>query len=90
MILKSEALSPAQKSAIEQILGRQIVEAETISLRVFTSQPPDLQRQHAAIERLRAILDGAGRPRSGVTDEELESALLEAIRSERPSYTPVE
>ena len=38
MILKAETLSPAQKSVIEQILGRQILDAEAISLRAF--QPP--------------------------------------------------
>jgi len=40
MILRAEALSPAQKSVIEQILGRQILEAEAISLRAFEPKHP--------------------------------------------------
>lgn len=85
MLLSSEALSPAQKSAIEQILGRQILEAEAISLRAFAPPAVALPEQQAAAERLRAFLEG-DRPRAGVSDEECEAALLEALRSERPAY----
>jgi hypothetical protein len=88
MILKAEALSPAQKFVIEQILGREILEAEAISLRAF-APPLESSERHAAAENLRRFLDETGRPRAGVSDEECESALLEAIRSERPHYKPV-
>ena len=86
MILSAEALSPAQKSVIEQILGRQIREAEAISLRAFAPPPVDLPEQKAAAEKLRAFLQAHDRPRAGVSDEECEAALLEALRSERPAY----
>jgi hypothetical protein len=89
MILRAEALSPAQKSVIEQILGRQILESEAISLRAFEPKAPPAPERQAATEKLRRFLDETDRPCAGVSDVELEAALLEAIQSERPHYTPV-
>lgn len=86
MILNAEALSPMQKSVIEQILGRQILEAEAISLRAFAPPPVALPERQAAAEKLRSFLGETDRPRVGVSDEECEAALLEALRSERPSF----
>jgi hypothetical protein len=86
MILKAEALSPAQKSVIEEILGRQILEAEAVSLRAFEPPTLDLPERQAAAEKLRRFLEETERLCAGVSDEECETALLEAIRSERPSY----
>lgn len=86
MILSAEALSPEQKSVIEQILGRQIAEAEAISLRAFAPPAKPSAEGQAATEQLRAFLESSDRPRAGVSEEEVEGALLEAIRSERPSY----
>ena len=88
MIVSAEALSPAQRSAIEQILGRQIREAEAISLRAFAPPPVSTPERQAAAEKLRRFLEG-DRPRAGVSDEECEAALLEALRSERPAYTQI-
>ena len=87
MILSADALSPAQKSVIEQILGRQILDAEAISLRAFAPPPAATPERQAAVEKLRNFLTGADRPRAGVSEEECEAALLEALRSERPAYT---
>ena len=87
MILRVEALSPEQRSVIEQILGRQVLEAEAISLRAFAPPAAGAERQ-AATEKLRRFLEGTDRPRVGVSDDELEAAILEAFRSERPHYTP--
>jgi len=87
MILKAEALSPEQKSVIEQILGRQILEAEAISLRAFAAPELNHSTREAAVEKLRRFLKESCRPT--VSDDERESAFLEAIRSERPDYTPM-
>lgn len=86
MILSAEALSPAQKSVIEQILGRQILEAEAISLRAFARPLAALPERQAAAEKLRMFLEKSDPPRVGVSDEEYEAALIEALRSERPAY----
>lgn len=87
MILNAEALSPEQKSVIEQILGRQIMQAEAISLRAFAPLAKVSAESKAAVEHLRAFLESSDRPRAGVSDEESDAALLEAIRSERPNFT---
>jgi hypothetical protein len=87
MIVRAEALSPAQKSTLEQILGRQIQEAEAISVRAFAPPPVSIPERQAAAEKLRKFLEGSGHSRAGVSDEECEAALLEALRSERPAYT---
>jgi len=86
MILSAEALSPAQKSVIEQILGRQILEAEAISLRAFAPPPVALPERQAAAEKLRTFLEKRDHPRVHISDEECEAALLEAMQSERPNY----
>ena len=86
MILNAEELSPTQKSVIEQILGRQIQGAEAISLRAYVPPPVALPERQAAAEKLRMFLEG-DRPRAGVSDEECEAAILEALRTERPAYT---
>jgi hypothetical protein len=86
MILKAEALSPAQKSVIEEILGRKILEAEAVSLRAFEPPTLDLPERQSAVEKLRRFLEETDRPRTGVSDEECEATLLEAICSERPHY----
>jgi len=85
MILSADALSPAQKSVIEGILGRPILEAEAISLRAFAPPPVSMPERQAAADKLRMFLEG-DRPRAGVSDEECEAALAEALRSERPAY----
>jgi hypothetical protein len=88
MILRAEALSPEQKSVIEEILGRQIQKAEAISLRAFEPPVAGAERQ-AAAGNLRRFLEETDRSRNGASDEEFEAALLEAFRSERPHYTPM-
>jgi len=88
MILSADALSPAQKSVIEGILGRPILDAEAISVRAFAPPPVSMPERQAAAEKLRRFLQG-DRPRAGVSDEECEAALLESLRWERPGYTQI-
>ena len=89
MIIEAAELSPSQKAVIEELLGRQLLDREAISLRPFDAAETT-PGQSAAAEHLRAFLE---RPRPGrradVPDAELDEALLEALRSERPHYTPV-
>lgn len=85
MILSADALSPAQKSVIEGILGRPILEAEAISLRAFAPPPISIPKRQSAAEKLRRFLE-VDRPHSGASDEEREAAILESLRSERPAY----
>lgn len=87
MIIETAELSPQQKAAIEELLGRSLSERESISLHAFPGTKS--AEQQAAAERLAQFLAARERPRPGVSDEELEASMLEALRSERPHYTPM-
>lgn len=87
MILQADSLSPTQKTAIEELLGRQILDRDAISVHTV-SVPSEAERQ-AATEKLRKFLLDTGRPRPNCSKEELEDALTEAMRSVRQSYRPM-
>jgi len=87
MIIETAELAPHQKAAIEELLGQPLFEKDAISLRAFPAAKSAEQR--AAAESLCKFLAARNRPRPGVSDEELEAAILEALRSERPHYTPM-
>jgi hypothetical protein len=89
MIVKAEELSAEQKSVIEQILGREVLEVESISVRAFDPQVQTESERKAATEKLIEFLEKPGRPKPAVSDEEFEAAFLEAMRSVRPHFTPV-
>jgi len=88
MIHKAKDLSPEQKLAIESLLGRQVLDDETISVRAI--EPPALsdQQKHELADQLRkyyAEVDARRQPGSPGKAEEI---LTEAIRSSRPGYRP--
>ena len=87
MIIETAELSQNQKAAIEELLGRTLSEREAISLRALPQEKS--AEQKAAAENLVKFLAARERPQPGVSDEELEAAILEALRSERPHFTPV-
>jgi len=93
MILRAESLSPAQKAVIEQILGRQVLEAEAISLHAFEPQALSAHKRMAIVEALHQCLDSgrtdsAERDSQAASEECSEDILTEAMRSVRPSYRP--
>jgi hypothetical protein len=88
MILQSAELSPSQKTAIEEILGRQLLERETVVLKAFPT--PSREDRQAAAAGFRSFMEKMAESRPIVSDEEMEAAMLEAIRSERPNYRPVQ
>jgi hypothetical protein len=85
MIVEAAELSPNQKAAIEELLGQPLFERDAISLRALPAAKS--VEQKAAAENLSKFLAARERRRPGVSDEELEAAILEALRSERPHYT---
>jgi hypothetical protein len=87
VIIETTELAPHQKAAIEELLGRPLLEKDAISLRALPAEKS--AEQKAAAENLCKFLAARERPRPGVSDEELEAAILEALRSERPHYTPM-
>lgn len=87
MIMQSTELSPSQKAAIEELIGRTLLEDESISLDAFVSREVSDPARQAAIRRLREFLE---RPRRAAgTDAEIDAAITEAMRTGRPGYTPV-
>jgi hypothetical protein len=87
MILQSADLSPNQKAAIEEILGRQLLDREAVS--VHTVSFPSAADRQAATENLREFLLDTKRQIPNCSEEELEDAITEAMRSVRPSYQPI-
>jgi hypothetical protein len=87
MIIESAELSPNQKAAIDELLGKPLLEKDAISLSALPGEKSPEQK--AAGENLARFLAARRSPRPGVSDEELEAAILEAIRSERPHFRPM-
>ena len=86
MVRNAKDLSPDQKTVIEGLLGRRVLEDEAISVRVI--EPPALSdewRQELA-EKLRKYFAEVDARRKPGTPEEAEEILTEAIRSTRPGY----
>jgi len=87
MVIAVAELSPSQKAALEELLGHPLRDKDSVDVRTFPSEKS--VEQKAAAESLAKFLVARSRPRPGVSDEERESVILEALRSERPHYTPV-
>lgn len=88
MIRNAKDLSPDQKTAIESLLGRRVLEDEAISVRAI--EPPALsdQRRQELAEELRQYFAEVDARRKPGSAEEAEEILTEAIRSTRPGYRP--
>jgi L-lactate utilization protein LutC len=88
MIHKARDLSPDQKAAVESLLGRQILEGEAVSVRVF--EPPVLsdQRRQEIVDSLKRYFAQVDANSQSVSAEEADEAITEAMRSTRPHYTP--
>ena len=88
MIRNAKDLSPDQKTAIESLLGRRVLEDEAISVRAIEPPAlPDQRRQELAEELRRYFAEVDARRKPG-SAEEAEEILTEAIRSTRPGYRP--
>lgn len=88
MIHKAKDLSPDQRAAIESLLGRRIVEEETISIRAIES--PDLsdEQKHESLEKLKKYFAEVDAQRKPGSAEEAEEIINEAMKSVRPGYRP--
>lgn len=88
MVRNARELSPDQRTVIEGLLGRRVLEDKEISVRAIA--PPDLSRERrqelvAGLEKYFAEVDVRRMPGS---PEEAEEILTEAMRSVRPGYRP--
>lgn len=86
MIHRAKDLSPDQKKLIESLVGRRVLEDETISVQAFeTPSISDEKRQHVA-EELRKYFAEIDANRQPVSSTEADEIITEAIRSTRPGY----
>jgi hypothetical protein len=87
-------LTPEQKRAVEDLLGRPVAEDESVSIKsirpssiISPQLSPD--ERDAALEKLRryfAKVDAQRKPISAAEEEEI---INEALRSARPDYRPI-
>ena len=76
-------LSPGQRMAVEEIIGRRLEEDETVSVRaskgaVLKEAPTGLAREMAVARFIRRV-DETARRAEGVPKEEIEAAVDEAV-----------
>jgi hypothetical protein len=87
-------LSPEQRRAVENLLGRALEEDESVSIKSIRPSaiiPPRLspQERKEAIERLRQYFAQVDAQRKPISDAEEEAIINEALRSVRPNYRPI-
>jgi hypothetical protein len=88
MIRDVKDLSPDQKMAVESLLGRSVLEQETVSVQAF--QPPAIsdQGRQEIVGALRQYFAEVDAKRQPVSDREAGDIIDEAMRNTRPGYRP--
>ena len=88
MIRDVKDLSPDQKMAVESLLGRSVLEQETVSVQAF--QPPAIsdQGRQEIVGALRQCFAEVDAKRQPVSDREAGDIVNEAMRNSRPGYRP--
>jgi hypothetical protein len=75
-------LSPAQREALEALLGRTLGEEERVSVRVFSGQlvreAPVGEAREKAFRELSASMERIAKRAEGIPDDELDAAIGEA------------
>jgi hypothetical protein len=95
MLHRVKDLSPEHKLAVEALLGRAVSNEEAVSVRAIVPAailPSQLSQEERtdALRRLDRYFDKVDERRKPVSQEEEEAIFLEAMRSVRPNYRPVE
>ena len=86
-IQKANKLSPSVKSAVEELLGRQIDDDEEVSvIAVPPQQIPPLPNRAALAQRLEAFLNQRAEKTMQVSDEESDAAIDEGVDHVRHSH----
>jgi hypothetical protein len=95
MLHRVKDLSPEQKVAVEALLGRAVSSDEAVGVRavapatIIPSQLSPEQRTEA-LRKLDSYFAKVDNRRTPVSEEEEEAIFVEAMRSVRPHYRPVE
>ena len=88
MIHSAKDLSADQKTVIEGLLGRRVLEDEEISIRAIHPTALSAERRNELVARLTGYFAEVDARRKPGSEEEAEEILTEAIRSVRPGYRP--
>jgi hypothetical protein len=88
MIRNAKDLSPDQRTVIEGLLGRRVLEDEAISIRAIEPPPLSDQRRREVMDELRKYFAEVDSRRGPGSAEEAEEVRTEAIGSTRPGYRP--
>lgn len=86
MIHKAKDLSPDQRAAIESLVGRRILEDETISVRAIESPALSEEQKHELVEQLKKYFAEVDTRRKPGSPQEAEDIINEAMKSIRPDY----
>ena len=86
MMHKAKNLSADQKQVLESLLGRQVLEQETISVRAFEPACVSDEQSQEIVNKLRKVFAEADANRGSATDNEVGSAVTEAMQSTRSGY----
>jgi hypothetical protein len=95
MLHRVKDLSADQKLAVEALLGRAISNEEAVSVRAVVPAsviPSSLSSQERieALRQIDAYFAKVDLRRKPVSEEEEEAIFIEAMRSVRPDYRPVD
>jgi len=87
-------LSPDQKRAIENLLGHQVSEDESVSIKSIRPSaiiPPQLSpdERKEAPDKLRRYFAKVDAQRGPVSEKEEEEIINDALGSTRPEYRPI-
>jgi hypothetical protein len=86
MILKARDLSPEQRSAIESLLGRPLMEGEEVSVRAFESPNLSVQRKKELVRKLNEYFAEVDAHREPHSPREVEKIQNDAMKSVRAGY----
>lgn len=86
MILQSVQLSPSQKVVIEELVGRPLLDNESISLCAGGAALQSSPRPSSARDDMRRLLDCLDRAERRMSVEDCEAALLESAEKEAPAF----
>ena len=89
MLVKVTELSSEHKMALESLLGREISDRETVSIRAFEPSPLSEAQREDLLAGLDAYFARIDAKRPPVSVAEAEAIIAEALRSTRPDYRPV-
>ena len=87
-ILSADSLTPVQKTALEQILGREILRSEKVSVNTYAAST-DGTVQDQRLSTWKQLFGKRLDEPSPFSEQQIEDAITEAMRSVRPGYTPI-